>query len=642
MIKATTEVWTTYTKAHPGASQLRYKPIRNYDKLSILLGKDRAIGSLAAEEQLFEEIAKIGGMSDVSHMKAYQALTGDVSVAQAFLACPIDRPNWEIPSVFKWEMINRVVHATARRGNLEILKELLSTSLLKEDATPNPLDQLDENHGSPQVVNSTSSLREHADSPQNNVLVSDPPISESQANMDVIFPSSTLVDSLPNMEGPDSLQDNVSVPNPPIFKTPYYLKDYATIATKGPYPHFPSKPKTLKEALKYPCWIAAMEEELVALNTNDTWDLVPRPLGINIIGSKWIYRAHLVARGFTQIFGLDYDETFSPVVRPTTIQLVTFNWKIRQLDVMQPPVFIHPTKKYLKKSLYGLKQEPRAWFDRLSKYLLHLGFHCSTSDASLFTYHTNNITTITLIYVDDILLTGNNDEFLQHLITKLSHEFAIKDLGSLHYFLGIETFFMLENAPFATPMVVKDISSNSEPVDVTIFRNIVWVLQYLIFTRPDIAFAVNKVSQFLNSPTFSDLKVVKQILRYLNGTHHFGLRYIAQSPTNLYVFSDADWVSCTTIRRSITGFCTLLGANCISCVLHMSVNPLFHSRSKHIELDYHFLREKVAVGHLMARRIPSSSQLADIFTKPLPNATFQVFRDKMGVHPQPHTSLRGC
>ena len=130
-----------------------------------------------------------------------------------------------------------------------------------------------------------------------------------------------------------------------------------------------------------------MEEELVALNTNDTWDLVPRPLGINIIGSKWIYRvkknedgmidcfkAHLVARGFTQIFGLDYDETFSPVVRPTTIQLVTFNWKIRQLDVKnaflhgnlkeivymeQPPVFIHPTKKYLKKSLYGLKQEPR-------------------------------------------------------------------------------------------------------------------------------------------------------------------------------------------------------------------------------------------------------------------------------------------
>ena len=113
---------------------------------------------------------------------------------------------------------------------------------------------------------------------------------------------------------------------------------------------------------------------------------------------------------------------------------------------------------------------------------------------------------------------------------------------------------MLESAPFATPMVVKDISSNSEPIDVTLFHNIAGVLQYLIFTRPDIAFVVNKVSQFLNSPTFSDL----------NGTHHFGLRYIAQSPTNLYVFSDADWVSCTTIRRSVTGFCTLLGANCIS------------------------------------------------------------------------------
>ncbi|RVW85492.1 putative mitochondrial protein [Vitis vinifera] len=385
--QAATKVWTTYTKAHPGASQLRYKPIRNYDKLSILLGKDRAIGSLTVEEQLFEEIAKIGGMSDVSHMKAYQALTDDVSVAQAFLACPIDRlsPRFstfvggemeeqigEIPSVLKWEMINRVVHATARGGNLEILKELLSTSLLKEDATPNPLDQLDENHGSPQVVNSTSSLREHADSPQNNVLVSDPPISESQA-----------------------------------------------------------------------IWI--------------------------------------------------------------------------------------------------------------------------TSDASLFTYHTNNITTVTLIYADDIFLTGSNDEFLQHLITKLSHEFAIKDLGSLHYFLGIEVkpfpggmFLsqhkytqdilhktkMLENAPFATPMVVKDISSNSEPVDVTIFRNIIKAHRARLPLSP---------------------------------------------------------------RKSCSDF----------------------------------LREKVAVGHLMAKRIPSSSQLADIFTKPLPNVTFQVFRDKIGVHPQPHTQFEG-
>ncbi|KAL6313990.1 hypothetical protein AAG906_011722 [Vitis piasezkii] len=105
MIEATTEVWTTYTKAHPGASQLKHKPIRNYDKLSILLGKDQATRSLAGvvaaldrsnlqnyiEEQLFEEIAKIGGMSDVSHMKAYQALVGDVSAARAFLACPIDR-----------------------------------------------------------------------------------------------------------------------------------------------------------------------------------------------------------------------------------------------------------------------------------------------------------------------------------------------------------------------------------------------------------------------------------------------------------------------------------------------------------------------------------------------------------------------
>ena len=213
------------------------------------------------------------------------------------------------------------------------------------------------------------------------------------------------------------------------------------------------------------------------------------------------------------------------------------------------------------------------------------------------------ITSITLIYVDDILLTRNNDEFLQHLIFRLSHEFIIKDLRSLHYFLGIEmkpfpsgVFLsqhkytqdilhktkMLESAPLATPMAVKDNSSNSEPVDATLFRSIVGALQYLTFTRPNITFVVNKVSQFLSSPTFSYLKVVKWILRYLNGTQHFGLRYIAQSPTNLYALSDADWASCTTTRKCITSFCTFLGTNCISWCAKKQPT-MFHSS---IEAEY--------------------------------------------------------
>ena len=182
----------------------------------------------------------------------------------------------------------------------------------------------------------------------------------------------------------------------------------------------------------------------------------------NVVSSNWIYRiktkdgrtidwfnAYVVARGLTQISIVDYDETLNPVVWPATIRLVitlslSFKWKIRQLDIKstflhgnlkeivyieQPSGFIHPPKQYhiclFKKSIYRLKQTPRAWFDKLSKYFPYLGFHSNTSNASLFIYYTNNIITITLIYVEDILLTGYNDEFLQHLI-RLSHEFAIK------------------------------------------------------------------------------------------------------------------------------------------------------------------------------------------------------------------------
>ena len=125
---------------------------------------------------------------------------------------------------------------------------------------------------------------------------------------------------------------------------------------------------------------------------------------------------------------------------------------------------------------------------------------------------------------------------------------------------------MLESSNFATPMAIKDKShsSDSESVDATVFRSIVGALQYLTFTRPDIIYAVNKVSQFFSNPTLIHLKAVKCILRYLNGTQNFGIRYIAQSPTSLYAFSDADWAGCPTTRRSTTGFCTFLGANCVS------------------------------------------------------------------------------
>ena len=167
----------------------------------------------------------------------------------------------------------------------------------------------------------------------------------------------------------------------------------------------------------------AMEEELQALHPNQTWSLVPQPQNVNVVGSKWIYRikqrengsierfrARLVARGFTQVSCIDFDETYSPVIRHITIHLVialstSLNWHTKQLDmknaflhgnskeivyIEQPPGFVdlyNPDHVcLLHKSLYGIKQAPRAWFNRLSRFLLHLGFHCSKADSSLFVY----------------------------------------------------------------------------------------------------------------------------------------------------------------------------------------------------------------------------------------------------------------
>jgi hypothetical protein len=258
----------------------------------------------------------------------------------------------------------------------------------------------------------------------------------------------------------------------------------------------------------------------------------------------------------------------------------------------QPPGFIHPQFPQhvckLHKALYGLKQAPRAWYSRLSDRLLELGFIGSHSDSSLFIRRAPPEITYVLIYVDDILITSSLPQGTDSLLQSLQDDFAIKDLGPLNYFLGMEAISttdgiilsqqryildllrksnMSEAKPVKTPMSTAHtltLLSGDTLTDPSPYRSLVGALQYLSLTRPNISFAVNKVSQFMHRPTSLHLQAVKRILRYLKSTISYGLLLRRSPSRTLQAYSDADWAGCPDDRKSTGGFCVFLGPNLIS------------------------------------------------------------------------------
>ncbi|KAL3830766.1 hypothetical protein ACJIZ3_019568 [Penstemon smallii] len=625
-----------------------------------------------------------------------------------------------------------------------------NTCTTSPNTNPNPTPYIDPSHNPP----NSPDLGPQPEYPEPDNLTIDP---NSTLNLDTISSSPTATShQFPTSSS--SRPYSITTRSQTNSSRPKSRKD-GTIPWPPPRAHLtensiPEEPSSFTQASKFSDWRSAMQQEFDALMNTKTWSLIPPSPGQNLIGCKWIFKtkfrsdgsierrkARLVAKGYNQLEGLDYNETFSPVVKPTSIRLVlsiatSLNWPITQLDVQnaflhgsidesvymsQPPGFVHPDyPNYvckLNRALYGLKQAPRAWYARLSSRLIELGFLSSKSDASLFIYRNGAVVIYLLVYVDDIVLTGSSSHAMEKLISLLCIDFPVKNLGGLNYFLGLECSRspsgllitqkkyildllrrtnMADCKPVHSPMATSTrLSAYDSPnfEDPTLYRSVVGSLQYLLFTRPDLAFSVNKVCQYMHSPRVSHWQCVKRILRYLKSTADFGLLLQPSPNPCLAAFTDADWAGCLDDRKSTGGFCIFFGKNLVSwsskkqstiarssteaeykalahatCEVlwiqslmtelgilshtpptlycdnlgatYLSKNPILHYRTKHVDIDYHFVRDRVQAKALRVSFLSSKDQLADILTKPLSTSRFSTLRTSLAVLP-PQLDSRG-
>ena len=503
-------------------------------------------------------------------------------------------------------------------------------------------------------------------------------------------------------------------------------------------------PKNIKEALADPEWVLSMQKELEQFERNKVWHLVEKPHDRSIIGTKWVFRnkldesgnvllnkSRLVVQGFSQIEGVDFEETFAPVARLESIRIILafashMDFKLHQMDVKsaflngfleeevyvaQPPGFEdykNPDYVFkLDKALYGLKQAPRAWYERLSKHLIANGFIKGKIDHTLFLKTKGKHIIVVQIYVDDIIFGSTDDTLCDEFSAMMTNEFEMSMMGELNFFLGLQVkqlkegifinqskfskellkkYNMTDAKEISTPMATSTKLDKDEAgvsVNETLYRGMIGSLLYLTASRPDIMFAVCLCARFQACPKESHLKAVKRILRYVKGTIDFGLWYPKSDYFALRGYSDADFAGCTLDRKSTSGTCHFLGnsltswsskkqnsvalstaeaeyvaaGNCVAQILWMkqtledfglkydhvpvlcdntsainiAKNPIQHSRTKHIEIRHHFIRDHVQKGSIDLSFVGTDDQLADIFTKPLADGPFSKIRRELGM-----------
>ncbi|GJY22894.1 putative ribonuclease H-like domain-containing protein [Tanacetum coccineum] len=472
-----------------------------------------------------------------------------------------------------------------------------------------------------------------------------------------------------------------------------------------------------------------MQEELLQFKLQQVWVLVDLPHGMKVIGTKWVYRnkrdergmvvrnkARLVAQGYTQEEGIDYDEVFAPVARIEAIRLflafasfmgfIVFQMDVKsaflygtideEVYVSQPPGFVdpdHPNKVYkVVKALYGLHQAPRAWYATLSTFLEKHGYKRGTIDKTLFIKRDKKDIMLVQVYVDDIIFGSTNKSWCDEFEALMKSIFQMSSMGELTFFLGLQVKqnkggifisqdkyvaeilkkFDLVNVKAAiTPMETKvPLTKDEEAIDVDVhlYRSMIGSLMYLTAFRPDIMYAICVCSRFQVTPKTSHLNAVKRIFKYLKGKPNLGLWYPKESPFDLEAFYDSDYGRSNLDRKSTTGGCQFLGQRLISwqckkqTILATSTtdnirnrqvlwvqnqlldygfnfmntkihidnesticivkNPVYHSKTKHIEIHQHFIRDCYEKKLINVEKIHTDLNVADLLTKPFDGPRF--------------------
>ncbi|KRY16471.1 Retrovirus-related Pol polyprotein from transposon TNT 1-94 [Trichinella patagoniensis] len=502
---------------------------------------------------------------------------------------------------------------------------------------------------------------------------------------------------------------------------PVPCEDVASIAVMN-------DPKSVAEALS--CheskeWLEAMKREYEALVKNNTWEIVNRPQRQKVITCQWVYntkfnadgsikqrKTRLVAKGFLQRPNIDFHERYAPVARLSSIRTILaisanygliahqldfvstyLNGEIEEEIYMEIPEKLDEVLKCskmkqnldgkvcrIRKALYGLKQSGRQWYKKLDEKLSQYGLKATSGDPCVYFERRGRELAIAAIYVDDVIIASNNTARLNELKKALAKSFKMKDMGPIHYCLGIEIKqsangdIEMSQQKYIMDILEKFRMMNSKPVETQIdasnklsaelfpsteaekaemqnmpYRSLVGSLMYLsVSTHPDIAFAVSLLSQFNENYCSQHWTAAKRVLRYLKKTASYGLRFQRNSGA-LVGFSDADWGGNSDDRRSYTGYVFNTEAEymalseackeamhlkrmieaeaglCKSVVLQsdnqsalkLAKNPVFHARTKHIDIRYHFIREAAERKDVELRYLPTEQMMADVLTKGL-------------------------